>query len=173
MKKLILIALLCTFTLSAQENLTVSIGQDVKLALYENDHDLKPFTTNPTLKVRLNGMQQELGYLTIGSFVEYADLSKNYRGYFVRYGVEGGYSFNQFELFRIPFEIRTLIGFGIINREFEVKGAGTYHFGSEIALNVFKWLNVTTDMYFLKRSDLENQKLQPTVKLGLEFKIHL
>lgn len=173
MKKLFIIAFLCFTTLNAQENLTISISQDVKLALYEKEHDLKPFTANPSLKIRLNGSQQESGFLTIGSFLEYADLSKNYRGAFWRYGVEGGYSFNDLYLFGVTYEIRPLVGFGIINREFVIKGVGTYHFGAELVININSWLNIITDGYYLKRSDLDNSELQPQFKLGLEFKVRL
>lgn len=170
MKKLILSALiliLASLSLNAQDNITVSLIQDVKLALYENEHDLQPFTANPTLKVRLNGKQFKSGYMTLGSFVEYADLSKKYKGYFIRYGVEGGYSFNNLGLF----EIRALIGVGVINREFITKGVGTYHFGSEVAINITNWLNVVSDFYMIRRSDLNNKELQPTVKLGIEIKL--
>lgn len=173
MKKIILIALLCTFTLSAQENLTVSIGQDVKLALYENDHDLQPFTANPTIKARLNGKQFTSGFMTLGAYFEYADLSKKYRGYYVRYGVEGGYTFNKLRLLNVNFELTPYIGLGIVNREFIVKGNGTYHFGTEIALKLFKWLNLYSDLFMVKRSDLDSNELQPAFKLGLQFKVKL
>ncbi len=168
-----LLLLTTTFTV-AQENLSISIAQDVNLAFFEDDNGISPWTTDITIRARLNGYQKDIGYLTYGVHFEYADLADEWYGDYYRYGFEVGYTFNNFEVFDIPFNVTPVIAIGGIDRQ-NKRNAGcfTYNFGTEVAIPITDWLNGYSSVGYQWRGDLPDSELQSYGNVGMELLIGL
>lgn len=166
------VLLLVTTCMLGQNNLTVSVAQDVALAFWENDNGIEPFTTDVNIKVRVNGYQRDTGYFTLGGHYEYANLSDDWYGDFYRYGFEGGYTFNNLNLFNLfSYEITPIIGIGGIDRaKAENNGCWTMNVGTEFTVPISSWLNIYGDTYIQWRGDLPDEEFQPQAKLGFQYK---
>ena len=97
MKTLVLFLLL-SIGLTAQNAVGIAVYQDAKLAFFEDDYGNKPFTTDVTIKLKL----QAENFVVSGKF-EYADLSQD----LYRYGAEVGYCFRFDRIGVMPF-----VGYG-------------------------------------------------------------
>ena len=110
MKKLLIVMLLFTFTLNAQERITVSIGQDVKMAFKGATETNDKPVLNSFTYVKWECAQDKNGYFGLMFGHEYAELSPRY----IRYSVDVGYTFNR--LFVDNVEMGLYVGLGSINR---------------------------------------------------------
>ena len=109
MKKLIL---LLAFPLSmiAQENIALNVAQDLRMATTGDSNGNEAFTTNILTRIDLQSNQLSTGYVVVGVQYEYADLDGSS---FSRYSLNGGYTFNKFNLFGSDkFEFTLLASYG-------------------------------------------------------------
>ena len=159
-----LIILMSVCAISAQNGIYISITQDVKHATYDED----AFRLNLLTRLKLEGKQKSIGYVTIYPEFEYADLNT---APYTRISFNGGYTFNT--LLK-NFETGAYIGWGLIQRGDSVsyRSWGILGDVSYIMSNRFK---LTSALQFVKRGDLKykygTKGLKPSVFFGIEFKI--
>jgi len=92
MKKLILIiALMFAVATQAQDTWAVSVAQDFKLLVQDDDHGNTAPTLDIIVKLERQFLQREVGYLVFYTQAELADLDA---GFYSRYAFGAGYSFN-------------------------------------------------------------------------------
>lgn len=148
MKKLIIVLAAIALNLSnAQQNLEFSLYQDLKLATMEDDYGNEPYTMDLVFKFRMNGHQQEYGYMYVAPVFEYAEIA----GLYKRYAVEVGYTFN--ELILKDFEASAGINYGIQERY----GLNWLVFGldGEIGYSLTPNLKVKALAQLVERKDLK------------------
>jgi hypothetical protein len=167
MKKIFLISImLFGLNINAQERLSFSVLQDVKLGL---GLDKKHLNDKPTLDLIANftmeGKQFEWYYFSIQMQYEHAFL---YSGYFSRYSINGIWNFNR--LFIDKLEIGAGIGLGMINRH-QNEGNGSYSGTIEISYPITKRLFIVNKNEWVRRTDLQTPKLGYNSSLGIKFKI--
>ena len=93
-----------------QDNVSISIYQDAKLAFVGDDKGNDAFTPNILTRVNFNCKQDKNGYGFVFPEFEYAALQG---GEYFRYSLNGGYTFNQI----IPkIEASLTGGIGMIHR---------------------------------------------------------
>ena len=157
MKKLkLFILFLCSITY-AQEGITVSFSQDLKLATVgDKERGYYPFTTNITTKLLF---QDEFG-LSAGITYEYSDLKKSYNRVFMYFGQ----GFNVFNM-----NLLITGGYGMIIRE----GLSTISYDFDAILNIPLanrfYLNLNTQL--LRRSDLEKPDFRISGFIGFAYNI--
>lgn len=169
MKKLIILLTLISINLHAQDGISFSVLQDVKLGLgLDKTHG----NTTPTLDVLINmnweGKQYEYYYFAIQTQFEKANL---YGDNFYRYGVNGIWNFNKLIVPKL--KIGFGVGLGIIHRE-NNSGFGSYSGTLELSYPIAKNLAVIIKNEWVRRSDLPTPKTGYNLAAGITFKpIHL
>jgi hypothetical protein len=147
MKNLIVLLVLVFGISNAQQNLEFSLYQDLKLATMEDDYGNEPYTMDVVFKFRMNGHQQEYGYMYVAPVFEYAEIA----GLYKRYAVEVGYTFN--ELILKDFEASAGINYGLQERY----GLNWLVFGldGEIGYSLTPNLKVKALAQMVERKDLK------------------
>ena len=158
MKKLILLtAIILCKTLFAQEGMTISISQDVKLAtIGDKKRGYDAFTTNVTAKLLL---QDDSG-LSGGITYEYADLQERYQRVFMYFG-QGFDVLNMNLLFTG--------GYGLIIREGKTNISYDADLILNIPLNERFYLNLNTQL--VRRNDLETPAFKISGFVGIAYTI--
>jgi len=155
MKKLIIIiALMFAAATQAQDTFSVSVVQDVKLAFTEDNHGNIPYTMDLVIK-----LEKQWFYIVFYSQAELADL---YGGFYQRYAIGVGYSFNTL------LENLTLTGsynYGLIRR-FEQT-----FFGSEVqaeaSFRIYKGLSLAALCSYTDRIEIGDWT--PNAYFGLKY----
>lgn len=146
--------MLLGYFVGAQNGINVGIYQDAKLAVAKDNHGNSPFTLDTRLEVML-APHNVKEHMMLGLTLEYADLSEfNY----FRYGVQGGYSWNEFECLGLfDYNVAVFVGGGIITRNFPEDNDGFLSLEASLEYSV-----ILTDRWFLalkgtmtQRGDLE------------------
>jgi hypothetical protein len=187
MRKFILTLLILSYSLTSSAQGTqgdprgsISFGlfQDVALALWEDDNGIEPFTLDFRVEVMLQGNQQDVGFMVLGVTYEYADLADFH---FIRYGVQGGYTFNQLSLFGLfDIEVTPMVGAGIIHRDptpwisLEASIDFTYRVTDWFAINVKPTMMQRGDLTIFndKSANLNPFDWKPNVYAGVKFYIN-
>ena len=160
MKKLIYILLFTTFC-QAQDNVSLSVFQDVKFALQGDEaRGYKAGTLNILARFKMQGNQDELGYFVVVPEFEYADLQGTYR----RYSVNIGYTINAIK----KIEVTPMINYGWIDR-----GVSTYSGGASIETMYKLSDNIKIGVLnqLVHRTDLPNRKLGYSFFFGTEMNL--
>ena len=158
-----IIATLITGLLHAQDNVSVSVFQDVKLATIGDDkRGYDAFTLNTVIRFKMQGNQSEYGYFVVAPEFEYAELEVPYK----RWSVNVGYTFNQLILDNV--EVTPMINYGWIDR-----GVSTFSGGA--SLETMYKINDTLKIGILQqlthRTDLPNNKIGYSLMAGLEINL--
>ena len=141
------VLLVVTSIAFAQEKVSVSILQDVKLAtLGDKDRNYSPFTTDILIRVNMQGKQQEHGYMIVFPEYEYADIAYGYN----RYSANVGYTFNK--LFLEDLELSASIGYGFITRK--KKSNASYGFNGIASYKLTKNTKILLNLQYVNRTDL-------------------
>lgn len=100
-------ALLIGWSTTAQENITINIAQDARLAFLGDGHGNNAFTPNFTIRMEFQGYSNnaKTGYIFFAPEFEYADLARAYK----RYSFNIGATLTAIE--RIP--LSASVGYGI------------------------------------------------------------
>ena len=141
----IAIVLLFTYTLNAQESITLSVAQDVKMAFKGVSKIDSDPALNMLFQVRLEARQDKLGFFSLVLGHEYAELTPVYK----RNSVDIGYTFNR--LFIDNIELGAYVGLGNINRFSE--NLPSFGFGGDINY-VIGDLKLGFFLQCVQRSDL-------------------
>ena len=107
-------------TMHAQNNVSLAVYQDLGMAVKSDDYGNNAFTSDITIKLKMNGFFQPnneifIGYMYMAPIVEIADLAG---GNYVRYGAEIGYTFTELYISNIRTEITPLVNYGFLNRTY-------------------------------------------------------
>ena len=147
MKKIILLlAIVLTIKNYGQNEIKLSIYQDLKLAVKKDGKGNEPFTLDLLTKLKLTGNQDKNGYLHVAPMFEYAEI----KGIYKRYAVDIGYSFNQLGVDGL--EITPSINYGIQERyskNFLVFGGDI-----EASYKIIEGISVSALAQFVERKDL-------------------
>ena len=160
MKLLIYILLFTTFCQS-QDNVSLSVFQDVKFALQGDEaRGYKAGTLNILARLKMQGNQDEFGYFVVVPEFEYADLQGTYR----RYSVNIGYTLNAIK----NIEVTPMINYGWIDR-----GVSTYSGGGSIETMYKLSDNIKIGVLnqLVHRTDLPNRKLGYSFFFGTEINL--
>ena len=152
--KTLLVVLLLSITLSAQNAVGIAVYQDAKLAFFEDDYGNKPFTTDVTIKLKL----QAENFVVSGKF-EYADLSQD----LYRYGAEVGYCFRFDRIGVMPF-----VGYGRLWRANDYVRS-SFEFGNEITFRILPRIKIAYQTVWTQRPELKTIRFNHNA--GLQFDI--
>ena len=143
--EIVVVLLLNVMSIFAQENVTINISQDVRLALVGDDRGNQPFTPNLSFRSEWQGKQQKLGYMIVSPEFEYADLQG---GIYRRYSANIGYTFNTWVK---NIDFTSTLGYGLIDYN-----GGFTSFGSnlQISLKIVNGLKLFIDTEIIDRKDL-------------------
>lgn len=159
--KALLILLLSTVLLTAQDNVSIGLYQDGRLLFIGDDHGNDAGTLDIKVDVGLQGHQRKWSYYEMRVQFEYADLSG---GKYVSWLVMGGHVFNK--LIVKNFEIGMYPTIGMIHR-FKTS-YGTYGLTGDISYKMGRFkLSLLTQG--IKRFELENQKFGMSVYGGVKY----
>lgn len=86
----VLILILASLALTAQERLSIELYQDARLAV-AGGNGYKAGTIDVLARFTMQGKQDKLGYFTVSPTFEYAEID----GIYKRYSLGVGYSFNK------------------------------------------------------------------------------
>jgi len=151
-----LLILLFTTITTAQ---TFTFTQDAKLAFLSDDYGNEAFTPNLTFKAQVHDFKNDVGEVTVGIKVEWADLSS---GNYLRYGVEAGHSIDI-----NPVKITPLVGYGILTREgFTFQ---SFEFGGETSVKLTDHFSIVGLHTYTQRP--EWQIWRYSFHLGLQYKL--
>ena len=175
MKQLCIVLMLLTIIgLKAQSAVGLAVYQDPKLALFEDGHSNNPYTFDMTFKVKLQGYQKSIGYLSINTKYRYANLIRieelvenDITGYLSRYGVEGQYIFNTI-INKIG--LAPTLGYGILRRS-NTPSMSSWEFGGEVTYYLGKGFKGTIESIWMQRPDLINKDFVFNLSLGIQFDI--
>jgi hypothetical protein len=168
-QNLIIIALILSSIVSAQEQLSISLSQDARLGILgDKEHGYNAGTINVLVKLKMSGNQQKYGFLSVYPEFEYAAIQGDY----YRYSANVGYTFNKLLIENL--EAGSFIGYGIGERNgltwdsFSLNGELAYKLSSKIKLLL--------NAQFVQRKDLElmyndNNVIRFSGFFGIEFKI--
>ena len=168
MKNLIILILML-FSLLAypQKKVSVSIHQDAKL-LIAGDGYYKPGTLNIVTRLKMQGNQDQYGYMIVFPEFEYADIDGTYK----RYSANIGYTLNKLMLNNL--EASVSLGWGFINRYSKsfFSGGGS----GEIAYKLNDIIKVSILGQLTERKDLKamygSNEIRFSGFIGLEFNLN-
>ena len=165
--KTTILLLLISLSIYSQDRVSLSIHQDARLALVGDGH-YQPFTANILARFKMQGKQQEYGYLIIYPEFEYAEIE----GIYKRYSVNAGYTFNK--LILDNFETSIQGGWGFIDRY--DTGAFSFSLGGELAYKVTDRFKVSLIAQFTERKDLKWMYGDNVIRfsgfLGIEYNLN-
>lgn len=161
-----LVSVSSTLFVNGQERISFLAYQDVRLALTGDDY-YQAGTLDVLMKVKLQGIQKQIGYMFVAPEFEYSDLD----GIYKRYAVSAGFTFNT--LGDPPVEISLSGGYGWIDRW--GKTMFSFNAQGEIAYRLNSRLKIALLSQFTERSDLAWRYGDKTIRfsgfMGLEFSI--
>lgn len=142
---IVVVLLLNVMSLFAQENVTINISQDARLALVGDNRGNEPFTPNLSFRSEWQGKQQKWGYMVVAPEFEYADLQG---GIYRRYSANVGYTFNKWVK---NIDFTSTLGYGLIDYN-----GGFRSFGSnfQISFTIFNGFKFFIDTEIVDRKDL-------------------
>ena len=157
---------LLTWASTAQEGISFSVLQDVKLGLgLDKEHNNDKPTLDIIALMNWEGKQQTHYYFAIQTLFEHAQLSS---GDLTRYGVNGVWNFNQLIVENLT--VSPSLGIGVLRRP-NSGGLLTYSLGCETSLKVLKNVSIVLRNEWFKRPDLKNKKLGYNLAFGINYKI--
>lgn len=164
MKKLLIIIAIFTLNIQAQNTISFSVLQDIKLGLgMDEEHGNIGFTPDVILNVNLEGKQFEWYYFSMQVQYEHAELSS---GYFKRYSVHGIWNLNQLIIPKM--EVGLGVGLGMINRK-EAEGIGSYSGTIDISYPITKKLHVILKNEYVRRPLID--AFRYNLSAGLKYKL--
>jgi hypothetical protein len=150
MKQLLTVALLVLglSVANAQSSFNLQVLQDARLAVSDDDNGNEAFTPNLLFGIEYQHLQKyrSVGYMTYGLTYEYADL---FGGPYNRVGTTVGYNFNTI-LDGVEFGLNA--SYGGIHRFQD--WYGSYGGNAFIAINVVDNIQLTANLQYTQRSDL-------------------
>lgn len=169
MKNLFKIFVLLLFVghASAQSKMSLSVHQDVRLAIQGDDRGNNPGTLDLLFRFKMQGNQFKHGYVIVFPEFEYAEIDGNYK----RYSANVGYTFNQ--LFIKNTELSISGGYGWIDRY----GKTMFSFGGagEVAYKI-GFIKLSLIGQLTERSDLayyfNDKKIGFSGFVGLEINLN-
>lgn len=145
MKTLLYIICFLSFGAQAQDQVSVSIFQDAKLAtIGDQKHGYKAGTLDLLFRLNLQGQQREYGYMVVFPEYEYSEISGSYK----RYSANVGYTLN-----RIVLNPNASIGYGWIDRY--GKTFFSWGLSAGIAHPITKNVNIHLLSQYTQRTDLQ------------------
>lgn len=165
----ILIAILSLgYVALAQKRVSLSIHQDVRLGLIGDDIGNEAGTINILARFKMQGHQQEHGYMVVFPEFELAKIDGDYK----RYSANAGYTFNNLVVNK--FEASAYVGWGFIDRYsksfFSFSGSG------EIAYRLNDTFKVSIVGQLTERKDLKwmynNNEIRFSGFAGLEINLN-
>tara|TARA_R110002049_G_scaffold4063_2_gene29296 strand:- start:7195 stop:7728 length:534 start_codon:yes stop_codon:yes gene_type:complete len=161
----LILFMLSVYKCNAQDGISFSVLQDVKLGL---GMDKKHMNPNPTLDIIVNmnweGKQYDYYYFTVQTQYERANL---HDGYFSRYSVHGIWNLNTLILPKLKLGFG--VGIGMIHRP-NTGGLGSYSGTLDVSYPIAKKLSVIAKNEWVRRPDLITPKLGYNLALGLNYK---
>lgn len=160
---LLFMIVVTTCTAVAQDNVSISVFQDVKFALKGDEaRGYKAGTLDLLFRFKMQGEQNKYGYFVVAPEYEYADLDGIYR----RYSVNVGYTLNQ--LILDNFEVTPMLNYGWIDR-----GVSTWSYGAylELMYKLSDRFKIGFVNQLTHRTDLPNRKLGYSLFGGLEISL--
>ena len=133
----------------AQDNVSLSIYQDVRLLTIGDDIGNDAGTIDMVVRLKMQGNQDKHGYLIVYPEYEYAEIKNIYK----RYAVGVGYAFNRLVLDN--FEITPSVNYGWIDRGgvngFSVSGSLelAYEINDTFKLNLMSQITERKDLKIL------------------------
>lgn len=175
MKQLFVVLMLfIVLGLKAQSAVGLAAYQDPYLAFFKDDHGNSPYTFDMTFKLKMQGYQGAIGYLSINAKYRYSDLRRHDNlidiestGYLYRYGAEAQYTFNT--IFNSKWEFSPLVGYGLLKRS-NTNLFSSWEFGAEVSYHLIKGVKATYEGVWMGRGDLEGQYMY-NGSVGLQFDI--
>jgi hypothetical protein len=165
---LILLISLTILNTYSQETISFSMLQDAKLLITGDDKGNPPGTTDLIFNMNWEGKQFEYYYFSIQTQFEYANLQSK----FYRYSVHGIWTLNR--LFIPKLEASIGLGFGVIHRDIDIDGMGTYSATGELAYPITKKIMVLAKYEIVRRSDLialyNSKPFVPNLAIGVKLK---
>ncbi|WP_353777897.1 hypothetical protein [Winogradskyella sp. 3972H.M.0a.05] len=166
---LIVATTLCfTINSKAQEQVSLSLHQDLKFAIIGDEqggHSTR--IIDITARFKMQGKQQQFGYMVIYPAFQYANLL----GIYKRYYANVGYSFNR--LFIKNFEAMAGLNYGIQDRF--SKSFLTFGADFELSYNISEKFKFSLLAQVVERKDLavfyDDYKLGFSGSFGLEFNL--
>lgn len=161
-----MLMMLIVSAVQAQE-IRLAVWQDARLAIVGDNKGNDAFTVNTLIKLKLQGDQQKIGYMVVAPFWEYADLQVNYN----RFGVDLGYTFNQFIW---DIEVTPTINYGIIDRA--GRGYGVFGADLEASIPIAEGLRVSILGQLVDRADLavyNDRKIVASGFIGIQHRIFI
>ena len=165
MKKLIIITVLFTSSVFAQQGISFALLHDVKLGLgLDKEHKNDKYTTDLIFNMNWETRQYEYYYFTLQSQYEHANL---YSGYLRRYSVHGIWNFNKLIVPKLNIGIG--IGVGALHRE-NYGGMLNYSGTMDISYPMFKNVAIIAKNEWVKRPELPNKKIGYNLSFGIKYK---
>lgn len=156
---------LLTYLVKAQNGISASVLQDVKLGLaLDKEHNNGKSVMDLIVNLNFEGKQYEYYYFTMQLQYERANL---HGGYFNRYGINAIWNLNTLIL---P-DLKLGFGAGIhmIERP-NTGGLGSYSGTLEASYPIAKKLRIILKNEWLRRPDLEIPKLGYNLSVGANYK---
>lgn len=160
---------LLSITAKAQSGVSISLHQDIRLAIVgDEEHGYKAGTLDLLARFKMNGNQGKYGYFVVYPEFEYAEID----GIYKRYSVNVGYTLNK--LIVDDAEIGVYLGWGWIDRY----GKTFYSFGGgiEVSYKLTEKLKISGIGQLTERKELkfywnETQTIKPSFLFGIEYKL--
>lgn len=163
MKQIIIILLLVlgTSSIHSQERVGISLHQDARLlVLGDKDHNIDAGTIDIVVSLKMQGNQQQYGYLTIYPSFEYAELSDST---YKRWSANIGYTFNK--LIVDNFEILIAGGYGWIDRW----SVNMSSFGADAILNYKLTNNIKLSLMSQLTDRRDINKIKYSGFIGIQY----
>lgn len=145
----------------AQNNISIGVYQDARLALLGDDKGNDAFTLDVKIDVSLQGYQFEWYYFEIRPQFEYANLQG---GKYISWLVSGGWVFNQLFIKNVEAGIYPTIG--IIQRK---QSFGTYGVSGDISYKIGRF-KISALYQWIKRGDI-SEGLKPNFYVGVKYNV--
>lgn len=164
-----LLFLLSSSSYYAQDFVSLSMHQDLKLLAFGDDIGNKAGTVDLLTSVKYQFSQKRYGYLFLKAEFEKAFINKNY----TRYGAGAGYTLNSYFSNDINFEVTPYFGLGVISRD----NANTFSYSGalEFGYKFSEIVKLSTILQFTDRTDLQrmynDRVLRYSFFLGLEINL--
>ncbi|TVZ57379.1 hypothetical protein OD91_2700 [Lutibacter sp. Hel_I_33_5] len=170
-KTLLLYFLLAISFLNAQDRVSMSIHQDLKLLALGDNLGNMAGTLNILARAKLQTSQNYIGFCNFMIEYEQANLTKM----FSRISGVFGYTINNFGWKNTPsseykrFEVTPAISFGKIKRR--RKNTFSWAASIEIGYKIYDRIRISAINQYTKRTDLKRKDLRYSFFIGLEYDI--
>ena len=166
--KLILFSLLISLITYSQKNISIQSVQDIRLATIGDNRGNNPFTPNVLTTFKMNGLQNEFGYVVVGISYEFASLKDDM---YKRFSVSAGYIWNK--LIVDDFEVGIFLNYGGISRwevaflSFGIINEINYKLNDNFKLVLLNQLSQRSDLKYRYNTD----EFKFSVFLGIEINL--